>query len=130
MLGLDISGAVFSPAREEEEHNARRRAGRKTPLYPSHQASQERRKAARGRRPVGECYTIGAYRQAIHRACARAGLEKWSPHQLRHARADEVERALGPEGSKASLGHATLDATKLYLNRDLELARAIARKIG
>jgi integrase len=130
LLGLDISGIIFSPRRAAAEHNAQRREERKTPLYPSHVAHQKHKKKGRARRVVGNCYSVGNYRQAIHRASDRAGFSRWSPHQLRHTRADEVQRSYGPDGSKASLGHSSLNATKVYLSRDLALAREVAKRIG
>jgi integrase len=71
-MGLDLSAYLFSPRRAEAQRNADRRAERKTPLYRSHDAHRDRIKEARPRRPLGDCYTVGTYRQAIHRACDRA----------------------------------------------------------
>jgi integrase len=129
-LNLDISGYVFSPRRSEAERNARRRADRKTPLYDSHAAHQDRKRKARSRRPLGDRYTVGTYRQAIHRGCDLAGVPRWNPHQVRHTRADEIEREFGADGTKAALGHASLNATKVYLSRDLAKAAEVARRIG
>jgi integrase len=81
-------------------------------------------------RRVGNHYSAGTYRQAIQRACRRAGVAVWHPHQLRHTRADEIERLYGEDGSKTVLGHSSLNATQVYLSRDLKQAREIMKAIG
>ena len=57
-----------------------------------------------GRRP-GLKYTRHSYRVAVQRACKRAGIEPWSPRQLRHTRATAIRKAFGLEAAKAVLGH-------------------------
>jgi integrase len=71
-LGLDLTTYLFSPRRSEAERNARRHVERKTPVYRSPVAHQAENKKASSRRPLGDRYTVGTYRQAIHRACDRA----------------------------------------------------------
>jgi integrase len=129
-LTLDISGYLFSPRRAVADQNAVRRAERKTRLYQSHVAHQAQKRKARHRRELGDHYTVGTYRQAIHRACDEAGVPRWHPHQLRHSRADEIERAFDTDATKASLGHSSVNATKVYLSRDLTKAKEVAKKIG
>lgn len=80
-------------------------------------------------------YNTNSYSQHIYRAQVRAaaaghGLPHWHPHQLRHSREQIVEKAFGPEGARAALAHATLDATQIYSHRDLELAKRIAVQLG
>lgn len=75
-------------------------------------------------------YDRRSYRQAIVRAAKRAGVPTWTPLQLRHARADQIERLYGAEASRTVLGHASLDTTQIYLTRDLDQAREIMRAIG
>jgi len=50
--------------------------------------------------------------------------------QLRHTRADEIERVYGIEGSQVVLGHAKPDTTLIYLARDLDRARQIMQALG
>jgi integrase len=94
-LGLDISGYVFSPRRSEADRNAGRRAERKTPLYRSHVSHQAEKSKARSRRPLGDHYTVGTYRQAIHRACDKAfahpALAKLADKDLDAVRRAELE---------------------------------------
>ncbi len=65
-------------------------------------------------------------------AQARAWREQhtWHPHQLRHTAATEIRRTFGLEAAQVALGHAAADVTQIYAERDLELARKVAAKLG
>jgi integrase len=74
----------FSPLEAEAERNAKRRKNRKSPMTPS----QAARSATAGYgRVVGKRYLKDSYGRAISRACKAAGIQKWSPNQLRHSQA-------------------------------------------
>jgi integrase len=80
-------------------------------------------------------YRSSSYYNHIMRAVARANsdgheIPRWHPHQIRHARERIVERLFGVEGARAALAHASLDATKIYSHRDLELCKRIAGELG
>lgn len=79
---------------------------------------------------AGQCYTVQGYRQAIQRACTRARVATWMPHQLRHARGHLVREHLGLEAAQAVLGHASIQATQIYSARQDKLARQAASEIG
>jgi hypothetical protein len=49
--------------------------------------------------------------------------------QVRHTRATEVRAQYGLEGAAASLGD-TVEAAKIYAERNQQLAKRIAREIG
>jgi site-specific recombinase XerD len=55
---------------------------------------------------------------------------RWHPHQLRHNAATVLRNEYGIEMAKIILGHATLNATEVYAERDLEKAREIVSRIG
>jgi integrase len=55
---------------------------------------------------------------------------RWHPHQLRHSAATVLRKEYGIEVAKIILGHATLSATQVYAERDLEKAREVVHKIG
>ena len=78
----------------------------------------------------GRCYNHNSYRRAIVRACERAGLEPWAPNRLRHTRATELRRDFGLDTAGAVLGHAGLDVTQIYAEKDLKAAIEAARKTG
>jgi integrase len=67
---------------------------------------------------------------AIQRACRRAGIPAFSPHQIRHTRATMIRRRYGLEGAKAVLGHTDTKITEIYAERNVELATRIMREIG
>ena len=79
---------------------------------------------------AGRCYSVQSYRQAIQRACRRAGLPEWMPHQLRHARGHLVREEMGLEAAQAVLGHASIQATQIYSARQDKLARRAAMELG
>jgi len=87
---------LFSPRRTAEwnvrelEKRRRRPSSRRVPL--------SRKRAPR------EHYDDPGYRQAVVRACRRAGIPEWSPGQLRHSTATEIRRAFGAEAAQLVLG--------------------------
>jgi integrase len=81
------------------------------------------------RRP-GDRYNKDALRVAIQRACRRAGVGAWTPHQLRHTRATEIRRAYGIEAARTILGHSRLETTEIYAEQDRARAREIMAAIG
>jgi len=71
-----------------------------------------------------------AYCKAITRACERAGIDRWVPHQLRHTAADAVRQQFGLEHCQSVLGHSKADMTEHYAKAGTEKAREVALKIG
>jgi integrase len=122
-----VEAFVFSPVEADTERQAARRAARKSPMTPSHAA---RRPKTDGRRRPKDHYTVASYRRAIVRACIAANVPEWHPHQLRHNAATELRRMYGVEAARVILGHASLDATEIYAEADLQRARQIAVEIG
>jgi integrase len=128
LLRLD-GGYLFSPRDAMAEHQKTRRATRKTPLTPS-QRTRDARNAAK-RSSVGDYYGIDAYRKAIHRACDQTGIDRWSPHRLRHAKGTELARSEGIEVARIALGHKDDRVTRRYAaSAELDLAKEVARKHG
>ena len=82
------------------------------------------------KRTPGEQYTIGSYRRAIHRACGKAGIDRWSPNRLRHSAGTEIRKRYGLEAAQVILGHASADVTQIYAERDLAKAVEIMREVG
>lgn len=134
----------FVPAESVEEVNAERRANRQTPMTPSQAA---RRRKARPKLAPGRRYSTTSYRQAIIRAirtanrqaqdeAEKAGLPKpellpsWCPCQLRHTAATEIRQRFGLEACQVVLGHAQMNTSEIYAEKNLELAFEVARRIG
>jgi integrase len=49
---------------------------------------------------------------------------------LRHTAATEIRRRFGIEAAQTILGHASLDVTEIYAERNAGAARQIAAAIG
>jgi integrase len=126
-LTLNLADYLFSPKRSEDQRNAERREGRKTPLWPSH---LKRRRRGRRRPDVRDRYDVGTYRQAVRRGCEKAGVPVWVPLQLRHSRGTEVRKRYGLEASQAVLGHRELGVTQVYAEVDQATARKVMAEIG
>lgn len=62
-------------------------------------------------------WTVEKYRAAVNRACARAGVERWNPHQLRHLRIDEWARTLGIDAARMMAGHTSNSMTEHYTDQ-------------
>jgi integrase len=82
------------------------------------------------KRTAGEQYTTESYRRAIHRACDKAGIDRWSPNRLRHSAGTEIRKRYGLEAAQVILGHASADVTQVYAERDLQKAVEIMREVG
>lgn len=74
--------------------------------------------------------TGAGYRRCITRACTKAGIDRWVPHQMRHTNADVVREEFGLEHTQAVLGHAKAKMTEHYAKVSNAKAAEVARKIG
>ncbi|WP_337175149.1 site-specific integrase [Paludisphaera sp.] len=89
------------------------------------------RPAGRAARPEpGGRYSKDSYRTAIRRACLRAGVAVWTPHQLRHSRATAIRREYDLEAAQIVLGHSKPETTLIYAERDLGRAMDVMARIG
>jgi integrase len=75
-------------------------------------------------------YSVASYRQAIQRACRRAGVPVWSPLQLRHTTGTMIRKKCGLERAQAVLGHRELGVTQVYAEVDRDAARAVMADLG
>jgi integrase len=125
-LTTDLEGFLFSPRRYVEALQARRAAARRTKRTPS---ELRRRKAKPKRQPAAR-YSRRSYRQAIVRACAKAGVPAWSPLQLRHTAATLIRARYGVEAARVILGHSKVETSQIYAERDLHRAEQIMAEIG
>jgi integrase len=126
-LKPDTSAYLFSPRVVVAEMHARRRVGRVSKPTPSELA--RRCPGAPGRKHAAR-YTRTTYRQAVVRACRRAGVPEWSPLQLRHTAATLIRARYGLESAQAVLGHAKADTTQIYAERDEARARGVMAEFG
>jgi integrase len=125
-LKTDLSAYLFSPREAMEGLRLRQRKKRKTPVQPS----QRNRRKRKPRRVPGEHYSTGAYAYAVRRACVKAGVPHWHPHQLRHTKATEIRREAGLDAARAVLGHRSPQVTEVYAELDHAKAAEIMARIG
>lgn len=148
----------FSPAQAVKALVNARAERRRTP--PSYGNCQGSNRKAEPKRTAGNRYKTGSYALAITRACEiafgmppelrkvprklgsdeRLRLQRlarewrakncWSPNQLRHAAATEIRSLHGVEAAQVVLGHAHLNVTEVYAERDLLKAAEIMAKLG
>ena len=97
-----------------------------------------RERYSRGKTARGEEYDIqdrdyysrSSYARAIRVACQLAGVQPFTPYQLRHSKATEIERVEGLKGVQAALGHTNPNTSRRYVDPDSELAARIAENYG
>jgi integrase len=121
---------LFSPRDAERSRHERERAARKTPLWPSHARAQARKRSSAQRASFGDHYDVDTYRQAIHRACVKAGVPPWSPNRLRHNAATQLRREHGLDVAKAVLGHRLVETTQIYAEIDRKRAMETIERVG
>jgi integrase len=126
-LKPDLTAYLFDPREAVEEYHAVRGRRRKTRPTPSELA---RRTAGTPGRNHAPRYDRRSYRQALVRACRRAGVPEWSPLQLRHTAGTLIRARYGLEVAQVVLGHAKPDTTLIYAERDLSRAQSVMAEIG
>jgi integrase len=126
-FNLDTQAFLFNPAEAERARSIVRRAKRKTRLTPS----QWRRKPKKNpKRAPRDCYSVNTYRRAIQRACDKASVPPWHPHQLRHNAGTALRKEFGVELARIILGHSTAFTTEIYAEVDRQQAMEVIAKIG
>ena len=118
----------FSPAESEERRRRQAASNRKTPAAQGNCRGTNRQRNPK--RKPNDRYVTSSYRRAIHRACDKLKIEKWSPNRLRHTSATLIRKEFGIEAAQVICGHENAAVTQVYAERDLELAKKVARKLG
>lgn len=117
---------IFSPREAMASYQAERALKRVTPL-PKQQAEKVEKVP---KKQPGEGYSVSGYSHAILKACRKAGVEPWSPNQIRHSFASEIRKQIGIEHAQVALGHDHLKTTEIYAEVDLEKVVEVAKKLG
>jgi integrase len=123
----DPTEHLFQTREAKAEHLAKRRRGRRTPLTPSQKG---RTRKASPRRAPGDHHGTRAYCHAVGKACERAAVPRWHPHQLRHSAATNLRRGFGIEVARVILGHASPAVTEVYAEADRERAVQVMGQVG
>lgn len=121
---IDTSGVVwiYRPSVHKSAHHGRPRAipideqcqevilPHLTPFTPHRYIFESRE---------GRPYAESSIRNAVAKACKRAGLPHWHPHQIRHRVLTEARAAgLGLDEIRALAGHAHISTSELYARAD------------
>ncbi len=122
----DPDAYLFDPREAVAGHHAAREASRKSKPTPSEVARRVPKPGANHSRR----YSRASFRNAVLRACEKAGVPVWSPNQLRHTAATMIRAKYGLEAAQAVLGHARADVTQVYAERDLSRAVEVMREVG
>lgn len=131
---VDTSGEVwlYRPRHHKTEHKGKSRViplGPQArlllaPLWPTFPAQL----VFRTRR--GHKINRNLFGAAIWQACRKAGIERWSPNQLRHSAATKIRKQFGAEAAQIILGHSNLSTTEIYAEKNINQAVQIARDFG
>lgn len=111
---------IFRPIDGMKEFMETRHAGRITPMNEGNVPSDHPMIV------VGEQYGTNALRQALLRACERAGVEAFTPYDLRRTAATRIRAGLGKEATATLLGHASSSTTEIYLLEEVQQAMKAA----
>ena len=79
-------------------------------------------------RKVGDCYSKHGLNSAVRVACDRAGVNRWSPGQLRKTRATQARQQGDLETAQQILGHSSKQTTERHY-ADVDLSRAAANAL-
>jgi integrase len=134
----------FSPREAMRQRLDEKHAQRKTPL--NHGRQPDERKRQKLLDSLSDRYDVSTYRRAIHRAADQAYPppkqlkgpaltqwrrdHRWSPNQLRHARATEIRDRYGLDGAQTVLGHKHADITQVYAAVNMQRLMEIAAEVG
>jgi integrase len=128
-LKADVAAYLFSPADAMREKWERDRRERKTKIYPCEVKRLAKRKPKTKRRYTDR-YAVTSYTIAIRRACLKAGVPHWHPHQLRHSKATEIRKEFGLDAARAVLGHRSPAITEVYAELDAGKAAEVMERLG
>ena len=116
-----IGSYLFSPIEADKERHAEAECHRRSNQKPNPRKTD---------RELGEHYTTGSCRRAIDRACTKAGIDSWHPHQLRHNAATWLRKEFGLDVARIILGHRSPAITEIYAELDREKAISAMQKSG
>jgi integrase len=79
-----------------------------------------------GARPLNAKWIGSSYAQAIERAAKRAGVPHWTPYQIRHLVASEVQAKYGLDYARAMLGQKSFSMAAHYADWDFTKAQQVS----
>ena len=124
---LNSKNYIFSPKETMKEFWANRKAKRKTPLKYGNSPGTNKKQ-----HPMikpNDKYDHHSLYRACKRACKKAGVEIFSPYDLRRTVATTTRSVLGKEAAKVLLGHTTTDTTDIYLLEEVQETIKVAKEL-
>ena len=118
---------IFTPVQAIQELLERKAANRKTPLNQGNRPGTNRRE-----HPMitpGDRYSAHSFYGAVKRACERAGVERFTPYDLRRTAATRIRALLSKDAAKLILGHVSTDTTEIYLLDEVQEAMKVAKRL-
>ena len=128
VLGMTMGQIVGNVYRPEKHKTKWRGHVRTVPLGPKAMAIVQRR-AQSGQERLFRL-RVDSYGEAIKRACAKANITPWHPHQLRHLAGTRVRDAHGLDAAQAFLGHASAKTSEIYAKIKGQIASDLAENEG
>lgn len=125
-LRTDPDAFLFQPAESAAEARKARSLARVTPM---NEGNRPRLRLMLRIKP-GTCYRLDTYRRCVQRACDRAGVKRWHPHQIRHSFGTRLRAECGVEHASVLLGHRNISTTEIYAEKNLATARLIMAERG
>jgi integrase len=104
--------------------SAERRERRETPVTDC-----TRRRDAEAKNEFATSYGVDVYRRAVKRACERAKVRVFSPHELRHSFVTRAAEACGALAASVAVNHTRVSTTEGYLHADRSLAYQVVAKL-
>jgi integrase len=102
---------IFSPAAALAERRVRRRAARKSKLTPS-----QRQRDKNAKREYADTWDTHKYRRHVTRACEKAGVQTFTPHEVRHGFVTWAANALSLGAAAAAANHRSVTTTQRYVH--------------
>jgi integrase len=124
-LDKSTTSYLFSPREAMLQLWESQRAKRKSKVYKCQQKDWSKRLSM-----LGDSYTVIQLGTAIDRACKKAKIKRWGPNRLRHLHATNIRKQYGLEAVSTVLGHQHMNTSEIYAEKNVELAKSIAAKLG
>lgn len=134
----------FSPALSEEQRRTIASQQRVTPVEQGNTRGSKRKRSPK--RCPQQHYSKDSYAKAINRACEKTfPIPKelseveikrwkkkyfWAPNRIRHSAGTSIRKKFGLEQAQAVLGHARVNTTQIYAEKNFEGAAQVIKEVG
>lgn len=75
-------------------------------------------------------FDASSYSHAVNDAARQAGVEIWSPNQIRHSFLSRMDQKFGLQIASISVGHASMETTQIYAEKNLAEASAAVANLA